>query len=42
MVKHSAEPMKAIILSNAGTAIEMAKNIRIVTMRMKIFTKPLK
>lgn len=41
MVKQSAEPMKAMMLSNAGKAIEIAKNRRIVTTRMTIFAKPL-
>lgn len=42
MVKQSAEPMKAMIESKAGKAIEMAKNIKIVTMRTAIFTMPRK
>lgn len=42
MVKQSAEPMNAMMLSNAGKTIEMAKNIRIVTMRTAIFAMPLK
>lgn len=42
MVKQSALPMKAMILSNAGKTIEMAKNIRIVTMRTAIFAMPRK
>lgn len=42
MVKQSADPMKAMIESKAGKAIEMAKNIKIVTMRTAIFTMPRK
>lgn len=42
MVKQSAEPMNAMMLSNAGKTIEMAKNIKIVTMRTAIFAMPLK
>lgn len=42
MVKQSALPMKAIMLSNAGKAMEMAKKIKIVTMRTAIFVMPRK
>lgn len=42
MVKQSALPIKAMILSKAGKTIEMAKNIRIVTMRTAIFAMPRK
>jgi hypothetical protein len=42
MVKQSAEPMNAMMLSKAGNAIEIAKNMRIVAMRIKIFAMPLK
>lgn len=42
MVKQSADPMKAMIESKAGKAIEMAKNIKIVTMRTAIFIMPRK
>lgn len=42
MVKQSAEPIKAIMLSKAGKTIDMARNIRIVTIRTATFAMPLK
>lgn len=42
MVKQRAEPMNAMMLSKAGKAMDMAKNIKIVAMRMAIFVMPLR